>query len=382
MRELTTIISELISKKREGDYWDFKVEPHDNCANLLHDVLCLANSLHKGNKYLIIGIADADRNYDIVGLTRGQKNRKNQADLIDFLRAIRFAGEFRPEVELVTIEIDDKDLDVVTVLDRQQKPYYLTQDYRHLGRIVKANHIYTRIGDTNTPIDNSADLYHVEKMWFQRFGLDLIPMERFKNLLLKPEEWFKDIGNIRYSYHKMFPEFRIEFTEPQSMWEPYCEFYTNNLAYMGNALFKYQGNELFKLVYIYCDEMRIVLAEPMTRLVRCRDRENWFYCYDLSDLDGIFLQFLGPPSLGQYSPVDFSSRGGGAPFLVFDNEDSIKQFILYLEGHQAELDRIAVKPVPRPFGQEYRSIISLEFLCKIKQVYNNLGITPQQPYRM
>lgn len=382
MRELATTISELINKKREGDYWDFKIGPHDNCASLLHDILCLANSLHRGNKYLIIGIADADCNYDIVGLTKGQQNRKNQADLIDFLRAINFAGECRPEVELVTIEIDGKEIDIVTILDSQLKPYWLTKEYRHKTVFVRANHIYTRTGDTNTPIDKSADLYHVEKMWFQRFGFDLTPMERFKNLLLKPEEWFKDIGNIRYSYHKMFPEFRIEFTEPQSMWEPYCEFYKNTLAYMGNALFKYQGNELFKLVYIYCDEMRIILAEPMTKLVRCGNRQDWFYCYDLSDIDGMFLQFLRPESLGFYSPVDFSSRGGNAPFLVFDNEDSIKQFILYLEGHQTELDSITVDPVPRPFGQEYRSAISLEFLSKAKQMYYNLGITPHRPYRM
>ena len=41
-------ILQLINSQREGDYWDFKVEPHENNASLLHDIICLANSLHIG----------------------------------------------------------------------------------------------------------------------------------------------------------------------------------------------------------------------------------------------------------------------------------------------------------------------------------------------
>ncbi len=35
---LNEIIANLISSKREGDYWDFKEEPHDNNGSLLHDI--------------------------------------------------------------------------------------------------------------------------------------------------------------------------------------------------------------------------------------------------------------------------------------------------------------------------------------------------------
>ena len=76
-------------------------------------------------------------------------------------------------------------------------------------------------------------------MWRQRFGLDLSPSERFKQLLKKPDEWFEDFGNIEYAYHKDFPEFRIEVTEPEEMWELFCEFYPNTKGYFGKAIFKY-----------------------------------------------------------------------------------------------------------------------------------------------
>ena len=47
-------ISELIDLKTEGDYWDFKVQWHENKADLLHDIICMANNLANRNAYLII----------------------------------------------------------------------------------------------------------------------------------------------------------------------------------------------------------------------------------------------------------------------------------------------------------------------------------------
>jgi hypothetical protein len=52
---LEPLSKELIVSKREGEYWDYKAKPHNNKADLLHDLLCLANSLHKGNRCLIFG---------------------------------------------------------------------------------------------------------------------------------------------------------------------------------------------------------------------------------------------------------------------------------------------------------------------------------------
>ena len=37
-------IAELIERKAEGSYWDFKQEWHSNNVDLLHDIVCMANS--------------------------------------------------------------------------------------------------------------------------------------------------------------------------------------------------------------------------------------------------------------------------------------------------------------------------------------------------
>ena len=42
--KLLQIVTALIDSKMEGEYWDFKLDFHDNKAELLHDILCMANN--------------------------------------------------------------------------------------------------------------------------------------------------------------------------------------------------------------------------------------------------------------------------------------------------------------------------------------------------
>ena len=37
-------INKLILLQQEGEYWDFKKEWHINKADLLHDIICMANN--------------------------------------------------------------------------------------------------------------------------------------------------------------------------------------------------------------------------------------------------------------------------------------------------------------------------------------------------
>lgn len=150
-------------------------------------------------------------------------NRKNQANLIDFVQHVNFAGSIRPELEVHTLDFEGKEIDVIRILDKPNKPYYLSSDKDG----IKANHIYTRVGDTNTPKNKSADLYHIEKLWRQRFSLDLTPLERYDLLLEQKDSWVIDMGNKDYAYHKLFPEFRIDFSDTQEGWETYSHYYSN-----------------------------------------------------------------------------------------------------------------------------------------------------------
>lgn len=72
--DLKNKILELIERHAEGEYWDFKQQWHSNNADLLHDIICMANSLANRDCYIIIGVEDGS--YNVLGVD--DENRKNQ----------------------------------------------------------------------------------------------------------------------------------------------------------------------------------------------------------------------------------------------------------------------------------------------------------------
>ena len=107
-------------------------------------------------------------------------------------------------------------MDVLVIEDKPHKPYYLVEDYRSKETKVRAHHIYTRVGDTNTPLPDTAPPHEIERMWRDRFGLDKPPLERAKRYLLEPDAWLpmsedEFMGNT--FYHRIFPEFNLRVDE-------------------------------------------------------------------------------------------------------------------------------------------------------------------------
>ena len=100
-------IRELISSKREDDYWDFKECHHEDRASLLHDIICMSNNRANRDSYLIFGVQD--KTFKIIGVENDLK-RKNQQGIVDFLRLPKFAGQARPRVEVRTITINAHEL--------------------------------------------------------------------------------------------------------------------------------------------------------------------------------------------------------------------------------------------------------------------------------
>jgi hypothetical protein len=329
-------IVELIVSKREGDYWDFKEKAHDNNASLLHDILCLANTVNKKNKYLILGVSDPKEDCKIVGLDN--THRKSQAELIDFLRSKNFAADNRPEVEVKQLRLADKTIDVILIYDKPQKPYYLNEDFRVNDKLVRANHIYTRVLDTNTPIDKSADQIKIQEMWRERFGIDLKPSERMVELLRHPDQWDKDVGNREQSYHKFHSEYLIEFGQPNEFEDVFSHFYINERSFIGEAKFKFFNTELFSLPYIYCDEMRVIFSCPENGRIHNGNKEHWYMYFELNSRNGAFLDYLTNKSRS------FQSRQSEASFILFEDENQRKRFEHFAKDHIADLDQIADDP--------------------------------------
>lgn len=65
-------IKTLIETQAEGEYWDFKREWYSDNIDLLHDIICMANSMANRDCYIIIGVED--QSYQIVGVK--EQNRK------------------------------------------------------------------------------------------------------------------------------------------------------------------------------------------------------------------------------------------------------------------------------------------------------------------
>lgn len=167
--KLENIVLELIESRQEGDYWDFKFKHHESKVDLVLDIICMANNLSDEDGYIIFGIED--KIFNCVGL-EGYGERRNQQGIIDILKGVDFAGHIRPKIELKTLIIKEKEIDVLIIRNTNNTPYYLKSKYpsKQTKRYIRANHIYTRINDTNTCINESADIDIVEFLekafWF------------------------------------------------------------------------------------------------------------------------------------------------------------------------------------------------------------------------
>ena len=204
------LIEKLVKGNREGEWWDFKLKHHINLADLLHDVLCMANILYKGDRYIIFGVNDDS---EMVGINLEDK-RNTQADILDYFRKMRFANYNIPSVELSTLFFNDKEIDLLTIKNSKNKPYYLTEDERKGKTTVRSGVIYSRLGDTNTPKDRCANPYEIEAMWRERFGLNDSASKRFIDVLLDFNNWQYD--GIDSAFYDVDPDYTIKIGESET----------------------------------------------------------------------------------------------------------------------------------------------------------------------
>ena len=198
-------IEALIFLKQEGGYWDFKREWHSSKGTLLHDIICMSNNLCNRSAYIIIGV-DQENDYSIVDV-QSDCNRRNTQQIVDFLKDKKFAGDIRPIVRVESVVLYKKGtIDVIIIENSHSTPFYLTKDFE----CVRGNYIYTRIMDTNTPVDRSADIDKVELLWKKRFCLDETPLARICSYLQEPQKWETSPDeNEGIKFYNQFPEFTL-----------------------------------------------------------------------------------------------------------------------------------------------------------------------------
>ena len=337
------LIKRLASLKREDEWWDFKSEWHSSKVDLVHDILCMSNQLSTHDGLLIIGVDEND-NWKIKDVSN-DKNRKTTQNIIDILRNLHFAGDCRPSIDVINVDMDGSNVvDVIRVYKSNKVPYYLTNDYKkdEHGKELNKYYVYTRDQDSNTPINASASFPAVEKLWATHFGLNLSPLQKVFNYLEDVSKWINSpmSGNSseRY-YHRDFPEFVIEDKCDEEPSE--CEFYNFlqtdpspswymvHIKYMQTVLFSAQAQAL--------DGARYFTTIPQHGylfLDACSnywETENTFpYMYFVKEslefrLHEFYKNKSSYPDEGQYKK--FISN-----ILVFDNYEEKEFFIKNISG--------------------------------------------------
>lgn len=339
MNNLENEIRKLIQLKKEGGYWDFKREWYSKNngknADMLHDIICMANNLEDHDGYIIIGV-DEENGFQINDITNDE-NRKNTQNLVDFLRGKKFAGGFKPSVRVETMSFEfrlgdtdiseTKVIDVIVIKNDYHVPYYLNEDYYGVFH----NNIYVRHEDSNTPKNESADFVDIEYLWKKRFHLYDSPIEKVKEYLKNISGWEEIKGGIDEIgwYYKHAPEYKItlELTDGTAM-ETYMLNQLDKHPSWGELRIKYHNTVLYNCGYVNLDGGRYQTNTPLFRVVEIGDFRNQisYNCFIKGKLPYLLHKMMGT--------ICYTDRGCIRRFeevvLYFSSEKEMDEFEVYL----------------------------------------------------
>lgn len=376
MSDLDEIIFDLISKKVEGPYWDFKQKWYANDdkgkVSLLHDILCMANNLEDRDAYIIIGVENSS--CKLLGVQQDQ-NRRCTANLCCFLRDQDFSGGIRPYVRVETIKIYSVDIDVIVIENSNKTPFFLTNDYPKTSKCtnknnqndkedanikpmksfcIKANSIYTRIGDTNTPKNSTADLDKIEYLWKKRFGINKTPLQKLPTLLEEIDQWEKSpISDSEYDvlFHKQYPEYTIKTKKnDRDGHELYMFDFYDSTAYWSNIEVFYHQTLIRADICVGLDGCRNFIVAPKRKVIEISNNDYHEIVHLFYFIKGTIEFLLSQVLCNMYGESDFyrNSRFGirelSRSVFLFKNSQEMEAFINYVSSkndlYHEELQKI------------------------------------------
>lgn len=348
---LASAVTVLIGEGHEGPYWDFKLQWHADNAQLVHDIICLANNPTSERAYLIFGVADDS--FEVIGILEHPENRKNTQQLIDTLHNVKWATTF-PTVGVSTILIKGRELDVVTIdSDASAAPYYLNTDFGKGKGTVRAGAIYTRTQDVNTAKNETATSLVTEQLWRRRFGIDRTPLERLQSLIRSPSDWKftypvqeRDNEGFAYSYyHTMFPEFtfvRVHNDNKDAYEYPMLISPFFKAPSWWDVRFYYHQTMIYETTGYYSDYLYIAIPKlaSINRLPNIRDVENSFsysYYIDGSINESLTKFELDTTKEGLSGKAESNTLKTVVP--TFRSEAERNVFEGWLQSHWSYLDK-------------------------------------------
>lgn len=338
---LSSEIRSLIWSKHEGEYWDFKKKWYASNdggkGNMLLDIICMANNIAWHDAYIIIGV-DEENDFKALDVT-SDENRKNTQNLVCFLKDKKFAGDIRPEVEVYTLDLEfEQIVDVIVIKSTRYTPYYLKEGVYGIHPF----HIYTRIQDSNTDRNKSADINIVEKLWANRFSLNAPILEKVQNLLLKPEMW-KCEGTFEETYYNtVYPEIKIEcmIDEERTGYEYYMFCTSAPAPSWYKLVIKYHQTIIYTTLLASLDEGTLLVPCPDYTYM---ESNEFFYCYTKGTMQHALYQFFLCKNISDRAKVDKEQYEQCVP--IFNSVAEKKNFIKYL---QSNFDVNLIKNISTP----------------------------------
>lgn len=315
-------INYFLAKGREGEFWDFKQEWHERIDELIKDIICFANTVHDEDCCLVFGVADDGT---IPGM---KKDRRKQADILDNLSQLMFAGDILPQISVETLDYNGVTLDVLVIYNTDKTPIYLKQKYGKMNQ----GCIYARVGDRNTPDNGNAEVEVIENLWRKRLGLTKPPLDYIFDALDNKLDW---ANNENGYYHIYKPEYTIEREEEEFDGRGSDEFYS--YAQANESTSYYMLNIKAKGTTI--DSYQIVCLDSGRLCVPVSEWGYIHFSHGTYDLIGykyyvrgshreLLMRFMYDPENGDQR---YAFHNWEAVTLFFDSEAEKNAFQDYIE---------------------------------------------------
>lgn len=323
-QDIVELVREKIHHKQEGPTWDFKKQWHSDNNELLFDIICMSNTIEHEDGLIIIGV-DESRDYFICGVEQDSFRKKTQ-DVVCLLRDKPFAFGVRPVVYVETIKIKGHEVDIVVVKDSNDTPFYVTKRINQ----IQPYHIYTRVMDTNTARDKSADPNVVESLWKKRFGIDQPTLQRAMIYLKDIESWSSIDGGMSYFY-RYAPEFTLRYEKnPEKRGYEYYVFgQVDTIPGWYDIYLYYHQTMIYHSIGVSLDGGKFFTAAPEYNYFHSitAKEDIWFYCYVEGTIQHLLYSFFS------HEFENSDSRMAKSRFLscipIFTSESEQRSFFGY-----------------------------------------------------
>lgn len=332
------LVQFFIEQGKEGECWDFKQEWHSEMPTLIKDIICFANTVHDENCYIIFGVSD---DLQVIGM---KETRRKQADIIEAISNLHFAGDNYPKISVDAITYNDVVLDVLTIYNTDKTPIYLKKTY---GKM-REGCIYLRIEDKNTPDNGNGDMADIENLWRKRLGLTKAPLDYIYDRMHNKLEWTENEGCF-YNIYK--PEYTIEIVQDEDDSLDKDEFYsyamTNEHSFFEMLNIKYQHTILESYQVAVLDGGRLAIPVPKWGFV-CHNQYGTQskYSYKYYVLGSKRYRVLNFMYNSENSDERYALMHLKDVILFYQSEEERIAFEVYLEGNQ-ELVNTRVEAIDR-----------------------------------